>query len=212
MNSISTMLGFIGRKIKSLETEVGKINSTLDDVSPAPKVIPIERGGTGCTTVYDVKKTLDIETNVHSTLVARNDTNLSSEDKIIELVFPDLTDLDYPYHPDDNFAVTLDGTGGGRIRYTGVARVDLSMYLTTGFKADSLVTMKLYKNGNFTGMRFNIRPSRENPYIICTGTTLIDVNQGDVLSLRASVSSGGGTISKGMGSDTRMIVSMARKL
>ena len=50
MNLISTMLGFIGRKIKSLETEVGKINSTLDDVSPAPKVIPIERGGTGATT------------------------------------------------------------------------------------------------------------------------------------------------------------------
>lgn len=59
MNLISTMLGFIGRKIKNLETEVGNINSTLDDVSPAPKVIPIERGGTGCTTVYDVKKTLD---------------------------------------------------------------------------------------------------------------------------------------------------------
>ena len=50
MNLISTMLGFIGRKIKNLETEVGNINSTLDDVSPAPKVIPIERGGTGATT------------------------------------------------------------------------------------------------------------------------------------------------------------------
>lgn len=50
MNLISTMLGFIGRKIKSLETEVGKINTTLDNVSPAPKVIPIERGGTGATT------------------------------------------------------------------------------------------------------------------------------------------------------------------
>lgn len=210
MNLISTMLGFIGRKIKSLETEVGKINSTLDDVSPAPKVIPIERGGTGATTVYDVKKTFGIETNVHSILVARNNTNLSSEDKIIELDFPDLTDLDYPYHPDGNFAVTLDGTGGGRICHTGVARVDLSMYLTTGFKTDSLVTMKLYKNGNFTGMRTNVRPSRENPYITCIGTTLINVNEGDVLSLRASVSSGGGII--GSGSDTRMIVSMARKL
>lgn len=210
MNLISTMLGFIGRKIKSLETEVGKINSTLDDVSPAPKVIPIERGGTGCTTVYDVKKTFGIETNVHSILVARNNANLSSEDKIIELDFPDLTDLDYPYHPDGNFAVTLDGTGGGRICHTGVARVDLSMYLTTGFKTDSLVTMKLYKNGNFTGMRTNVRPSRENPYITCIGTTLINVNEGDVLSLRASVSNGGGKI--GSGSDTRMIVSMARKL
>ena len=171
---------------------------------------PIERGGTGCTTVYDVKKTFGIETNVRSILVARNNTNLSSEDKIIELDFPDLTDLDYPYHPDGNFAVTLDGTGGGRICHTGVARVDLSMYLTTGFKTDSLVTMKLYKNGNFTGMRTNVRPSRENPYITCIGTTLIDVNEGDVLSLRASVSSGGGII--GSGSDTRMIVSMARKL
>lgn len=210
MNLISTMLGFIGRKIKNLETEVGNINSTLDDVSPAPKVIPIERGGTGCTTVYDVKKTLGIETNVHSILVARDNTNLSSEDKIIKLVFPDLTDLDYPYHPDDNFAVTLDGTGGGRIRYTGVARVDLSMYLTTGFNTDSLVAMKLYKNGNFTGMRTNVRPSRENPYITCIGTILINVNEGDVLSLRASVTSGGGII--GSGYDTRMIVSMARKL
>lgn len=210
MNLISTMLGFIGRKIKSLETEVGKINSTLDDVSPAPKVIPIERGGTGCTTVYDVKKTLGIETNVHSILVAQNNTILSSGDKIIELDFPDLTDLDYPYHPDGNSAVTLDGTGGGRICHTGVARVDLSMYLTTGFKTDSLVTMKLYKNGNFTGMRTSVRPSRENPYITCIGTTLINVNEGDVLSLRASVSSGGGII--GSGSDTRMIVSMARKL
>lgn len=198
MNLISTMLGFIGRKIKSLETEVGKINSTLDDVSPAPKVIPIERGGTGATTVYDVKKTFGIETNVHSILVARNNTNLSSEDKIIELDFPDLTDLDYPYHPDGNFAVTLDGTGGGRICHTGVARVDLSMYLTTGFKTDSLVTMKLYKNGNFTGMRTNVRPSRENPYITCIGTTLINVNEGDVLSLRASVSSGGGIIVVGL--------------
>lgn len=210
MNLISTMLGFIGRKIKNLETEVGNINSTLDDVSPAPKVIPIERGGTGCTTVYDVKKTLGIETNVHSILVARDNTNLSSEDKIIKLVFPDLTDLDYPYHPDDNFAVTLDGTGGGRIRYTGVARVDLSMYLTTDFNTDSLVTMKLYKNGNFTGMRANVRPSRGNPFITCIGTTLINVNEGDVLSLRASVTSGGGII--GSGYDTRMIVSMARKL
>lgn len=51
MNLISTMLGFIGRKIKNLETEVGKINTTLDNVSPAPKVIPIERGGTGATTI-----------------------------------------------------------------------------------------------------------------------------------------------------------------
>ena len=84
------------------------------------------------------------------------------------------------------------------------------MYLTTGFKIDSLVTMKLYKNGNFTGMRTNVRPSRENPYITCIGTILINVDEGDVLSLRASVTSGGGII--GSGYDTRMIVSMARKL
>lgn len=58
MNLISIMLGFIGRKIKSLETEVGKINSTLDDVSPAPKVIPIERGGTGAVTSTDARKNL----------------------------------------------------------------------------------------------------------------------------------------------------------
>lgn len=208
MNLVSTMLGFIGRKIKNLETEVGKINSTLDDVSPAPKVIPIERGGTGCTTVYDVKKTLNIKTNRQGIVIAWKDTELSSTDKIIELVIPEIIDSNHHGFVDGQSLVEPDGTGCARIDCTGVARVDLSMYLTTGFKANSLVTMKLYKNGDFTGMRFNIRPPIENPYITCTGTTLIDVNQGDVLSLRASVSSGGGTISKGVGYDTRMIVSM----
>lgn len=206
MNLISTMLGFIGRKIKSLETEVGKINSTLDDVSPAPKVIPIERGGTGCTTVYDVKKTLNIKTNRQGIIIAWKDTELSSTDKIIELVIPENIDSNHTGFGDGKSLIDQDGTGSGRIVRTGVARVDLSMYLTKGFKPDSLVTMKLYKNGNPTGMRWNVRPSRENPYITCAGTTLINVNEGDVLSLRASVSSGGGTI--GAEYDTRMIVSM----
>ena len=37
MNLISTMLGFIGRKIKNLETEVGKINSTRVAYIPKPE-------------------------------------------------------------------------------------------------------------------------------------------------------------------------------
>ena len=37
MNLISTMLGFIGRKIKNLETEVGNINSTRVAYIPKPE-------------------------------------------------------------------------------------------------------------------------------------------------------------------------------
>lgn len=82
MNLISTMLGFIGRKIKNLETEVGKINSTLDDVSPAPKVIPIERGGTGATTTNGA---LDNLFDMSPLPISRGGTGVNTQEKLSNL-------------------------------------------------------------------------------------------------------------------------------
>ena len=82
MNLISTMLGFIGRKIKNLETEVGNINSTLDDVSPAPRVIPIERGGTGATTTNGALDNLFGESPLP---ISRGGTGVNTQEKLSNL-------------------------------------------------------------------------------------------------------------------------------
>ena len=73
---------FIGRKIKNLETEVGNINSTLDNVSPAPKVIPIERGGTGATTTNGALDNLFGESPLP---ISRGGTGVNTQEKLSNL-------------------------------------------------------------------------------------------------------------------------------
>lgn len=103
MNLISTMLGFIGRKIKNLETEVGKINSTLDDVSPAPKVIPIERGGTGATTTNGA---LDNLFDKSPLPISRGGTGANTQEKLASLCVK-FVDIEVRAYIDKNADVTL---------------------------------------------------------------------------------------------------------
>ena len=186
MNLISTMLGFIGRKIKNLETEVGKINSTLDDVSPAPKVIPIERGGTGCTTIEDTKKTFGVSTigvlngvlqdgiyfsENKSQYLTFNFNNKSEVNELLKPIYNDLIQ-----HIDINFS--------------GIVIVNLSLYLYTGFKANSLVSMKLLhtpQDGKIEQVIFNTRTTMQNPEVHFIGSKMLNVKPGD--RLRFSVSS-----------------------
>lgn len=106
MNLISTMLGFIGRKIKSLETEVGKINSTLDDVSPAPKVIPIERGGTGATTTNGALDNLFGESPLP---ISRGGTGVNTQEALASLCVK-FVDIDLYAMIDANKDTTISDT------------------------------------------------------------------------------------------------------
>lgn len=199
MNLISTMLGFIGRKIKNLETEVGNINSTLDDVSPAPKVIPIERGGTGCTTIEDARDTLGIKPNRQFIAVAGNDVTLTSNSTQINLYK----------------GVDIGGDSEFNINYGGVecwcgainVRVDISAYMFNKFTDSPLVTVELYDGDNPTGYKFNARPVKGGEYTHISGSVVLPVGMGTVLCMKAKVSSGTGVIAK---DNTRMIVSTLR--
>lgn len=186
MNLISTMLGFIGRKIKNLENEVGKINSTLDDVSPAPKVIPIERGGTGCTTIEDTKKTFGVSTIGvlngvldYGVYFSENKSafltfNFNNKSEVSELLKPTSSGL--IQHIDINFS--------------GIVVVDFSLYLYTGFKANSLVSITLLhtpQDGKIEQATFSTRTTMQNPEVHFVGSKILNVKPGD--SLRFSVSS-----------------------
>ena len=117
MNLISTMLGFIGKKIKNLETEVGNINSTLDDVSPAPKVIPIERGGTGATTTNGALDNLFGESPLP---ISRGGTGVNTQEALASLCVK-FVDIELYAMIDPNKEVTISiDKENGREYFVGV--------------------------------------------------------------------------------------------
>ena len=170
MNLISTMLGFIGRKIKSLETEVGKINSTLDDVSPAPKVIPIERGGTGATTTNGALDNLFGESPLP---ISRGGTGVNTQEALASLCvkFVDIDlyamidankdaiisitkeNIDYPITPGYNtgleyfvgvpIAITTNVTNGEAGYYSSYVNV-YGVYFTNDNKTINCKCRNLY--------------------------------------------------------------------
>ena len=208
MNLISTMLGFIGRKIKNLETEVGKINSTLDDVSPAPKVIPIERGGTGCTTLDDARKTLGVTTSdiIIGYLkddLTLNSTNLNGHDLIFDYFANSSPLMEVETNRDSNQHEVSQRV---RFNFNGFIRIDFILYLFNGFTENSLVTLQLThyakKSNNenifyFIKYKFNTRPVSNAPYTHFMGSKFLKVNAGEDISLDVFVSRGGGVISGG---------------
>lgn len=192
MNLISTMLGFIGRKIKNLETEVGKINSTLDDVSPAPKVIPIERGGTGCTTIEDTKKTFGISTMGVLNGVLRDGIYFNNNSAFLSFDFDNKSEVNELLKPIYNDLIQhID------INFSGIVIVDFSLYLYTGFKANSLVSMKLLhtpQNGKIEQVIFNTRTTMQNPEVHFVGSKILNVKPGDRLRFSVSSNSNDGYI------------------
>lgn len=234
MNLISTMLGFIGRKIKSLETEVGNINSTLDNVSPAPKVIPIERGGTGATTTngaldnlfgesplpisrggtgvttsLDAKKTLGIPRMGAwqlSSNINLNSTNTNYEWNLEKCEGMYSLDLGGEYGIIDGNIIYFDPLRSE----TRLVRVDICAYLMNGFKADSLVTTSLWtysiitNSYTNTNIRWNARPTISAPYVHMVGSGFVKLSSREGIQIRTNVTSGGGVI--GSGIDTRVIL------
>ena len=232
MNLISTMLGFIGRKIKNLETEVGNINSTLDDVSPAPRVIPIERGGTGATTtngaldnlfgesplpisrggtgvtnLYDAKTNLGIP-EVAGVFQLGSNLALSTTDVWHRLNLKVSDEIS----PNSNYSIE-----DGSIKFNGtpdetrLIKIDVSVYLTTGFSSGSLVTTRVrlynpYPSDTFTdtGIRFSTRPTTSNPYIQVIGSGVFKIKSGQSIYLDTKTTTGNGNI--GSGIDTRVVV------
>lgn len=170
MNLISTMLGFIGRKIKNLETEVGKINSTLDDVSPAPKVIPIERGGTGATTTNGALDNLFGESPLP---ISRGGTGVNTQEALASLcvkfvdidlhamidanknatISIDKENIDYPITPGYNtgweyfvgvpIAITTNVTNGEAGHYASYVNV-YGVYFTNDNKTINCKCRNLY--------------------------------------------------------------------
>ena len=182
MNLISTMLGFIGRKIKSLETEVGKINSTLDDVSPAPKVIPIERGGTGATTTNGALDNLFGESPLP---ISRGGTGVNTQEALASLCvkFVDI-DLyamidankdatisitkemrDYPFTPGYNtgweyfvgvpIAITTNVTNGEAGYYSSYVNV-YGVYFTNDNKTINCKCRNLYSKMAYVTIKVRV--------------------------------------------------------
>lgn len=196
MNLISTMLGFIGRKIKSLETEVGKINSTLDDVSPAPKVIPIERGGTGCTTIEDTKKTFGISTiGVLNGVIERNINLHAGRYEDLKFSFPDEAEAHGLLNP-----IYEDGIQDIYSTFHGIVEVDFSLNLGTEFEENANVKLQLFKLPKSSDekveiIKFKTRTTMQNPDVHFVGSTVLSVKPGDSFRFKISTNATDGNIS-----------------
>lgn len=162
-------------------------------------VLAVEYGGTGCTTIKDVRDTLGIKPNRQFIAVASNDVTLTSDRTKINLIK----------------GVAIGGDSEFNINYSGVecwcgtinVRVDISAYMFNNFTDSPLVTVELYAGDNPTGYKFNARPVKGGEYTHISGSVVLPVGMGTVLYMKAKVSSGTGVIAK---DNTRMIVSTLR--
>lgn len=161
-------------------------------------VFPVTAGGTGVTSVSSIRDLLGIKQNEQAIIALASDMTLSSNEVKIPLT-ASVSNLSSPLFV-QNYGGMQCWAGSTRVR------VDISIYLFNKFTEKALVTVRLYNGDTDTGFRFNKRPVVSGEYTHITGSALVNVNNGDILYLKASVSSGSGVISAS-NIETRMIVS-----
>lgn len=171
------------------------------------RVIPLDKGGTGATNLADAKTNLVIP-EVAGVFQLGSSTALSTTDVWHHL---NLTVSDI-LSPNSNYSIE-----DGNIKFNGapgetrLIKIDISVYLTTGFSPDSLNTTRFrlynpYPSDTYTdtGIRFSTRPTISNPYIQVTGSGLFKIKSGQRIYVDTKVTSGKGNI--GGGIDTRVVV------
>ena len=171
------------------------------------RIIPLDKGGTGATTLLDAKKNLGIP-EVAGVFKLGSSLNLSRTDVWHEI--PMIVDSTFSHNSD--YLIT-----DNKIKFTGkpnqtrLIKIDVSVYLTTGFSSGALSTTRVRLYNPYpldtytdTGIRFLARPTISNPYIIVTGSGVFKISSGQSICLETKMTTGNGTI--GSGIDTRVVI------
>ena len=171
------------------------------------RVIPLDKGGTGATNLYDAKTNLGIP-EVAGVFQLDSSTALSTTDvwRHLNLKVSDILS------PNSNYSIE-DGNikFHGKPDETRLIKIDLSVYLSTGFSSGALCTTRVrlynpYPSDTYTdtGIRFSTRPTTSNPYIQVTGSGVFKIKSGQSIYLDIKTTTGKGNI--GAGIDTRVVV------
>lgn len=171
------------------------------------RVIPIDKGGTGATTLLEAKKTLGVP-KVAGVFQLGSKLALSTTEVYhhLKLNASDILSPNSNYSIEDG-NIKFNGTAGE----TRLIKIDVSIYLFTGFSPGSLVTTRFrlynpYPSDTFTdtGIRFAARPTTGNPYVQVTGSGIFKIKSGQSIYLDTKTTTGKGNI--GAGIDTRVVV------
>lgn len=171
------------------------------------RVIPLDKGGTGATNLADAKTNLGIP-EVAGVFQLGSSLALSTTDHWhhLNLKVSDILSPNSNYSIEDG-NIKFNGTPGE----TRLIKIDVSIYLATGFSSGSLCTTRFrlynpYPSDTYTdtGIRFSARPPISNPYIQVTGSGVFKINSGQGIYIDTKVTTGKGNI--GAGIDTRVIV------
>jgi hypothetical protein len=171
------------------------------------RVIPLDKGGTGATNLYDAKTNLGVP-EVAGVFQLGSNLSLSTTDVYhhLKLKVSDILSPNSNYGIEDG-NIKFNGTAGE----TRLIKVDVSIYLSTSFSSGSLVTTRVrlynpYPSDSFTetGIRFSGRPTTGNPYLLVTGSGIFKIKSGQSIYLDTKTTTGKGTI--GAGIDTRVVV------
>lgn len=174
------------------------------------RIIPLDKGGTGATTLFDAKKNLGVPRvgiwQLSSNITLKN----SSQDYTWDLQkstgrFPSSLGSEYITMSDGVIFFSPDAVNVSRI-----IRVDISAYIHSKYTVNTLVTTKLWvyddDSNSFSdvGIRWNTRPPIANPYVHMQGTAVLKIYRNQGIRITTQTSSAGGII--GSGVDTRVIL------
>lgn len=171
------------------------------------RIIPLDKGGTGATNLDDAKTNLGIP-EVAGVFQLGSNLALSDTDVWHDLNLK-VSDI---LSPNSNYLIE-----DGKIKFSGkpgetrLIKIDVSIYLTTGFSSGALSTTRVrlynpYPSDTYTdtGIRFSARPTVSNPYLLVTGSGVFKIKSWQSICLETKITTGKGNI--GSGIDTRVVV------
>lgn len=196
-------------------------------------VLPIEKGGTGATTVSDARKNIlgnqalwisEGGTGATTTWQARR--MLVSphilDTKIKENFTIPTTFTTVPFIKDDSkwYVDNLFTVDSGKISRNasnsslknewpdGAKKVlvEFCVYLYKGFTAGEQVQMYMYRNGKAFDKKWIYYVKAASPYTMFTGSSWVTMNDIDYLEFKIKCTSGKGSIGYGDGTDTRLTI------